>query len=87
MKQAVCTAMLSFLGISILLARFGLLFGREIMIALDTPSDVLDSAVLYLNIYFYGLPFLFMYNILSSYTAQNIGANKKERISQGYQQI
>ena len=66
MKQAVCTAMLSFLGISILLAGFGLLFGREIMIALDTPSDVLDSAVLYLNIYFYGLPFLFMYNILSS---------------------
>lgn len=66
MKQAVWTAMLSFLGISILLAGFGLLFSREIMIALDTPSDVLDSAVLYLNIYFYGLPFLFMYNILSS---------------------
>ncbi len=66
MKQAVWTAILSFLGISILLAGFGLLFSREIMIALDTPSDVLDSAVLYLNIYFYGLPFLFMYNILSS---------------------
>lgn len=66
MKQAVWTFMLSFLGISILLAGFGLLFSREIMIALDTPSDVLDSAVLYLNIYFYGLPFLFMYNILSS---------------------
>jgi putative MATE family efflux protein len=66
MKQAVWTFMLSFLGISILLAGFGWLFSREIMIALDTPSDVLDSAVLYLNIYFYGLPFLFMYNILSS---------------------
>lgn len=66
MKQAVWTSILSFLGISILLAGFGLLFSREIMIMLNTPSDVLDSAVLYLNIYFYGLPFLFMYNILSS---------------------
>ena len=33
---------------------------------LQTPSDVLDLSVVYLNIYFLGLPFLFMYNVLSA---------------------
>jgi Na+-driven multidrug efflux pump len=36
------------------------------MIVLNTPNDTLDMAVIYLNIYFVGLPFLFMYNVLSS---------------------
>ena len=36
------------------------------MTALKTPPDALEIAVTYLNIYFYGLPFLFLYNILSS---------------------
>lgn len=66
MKSAVYTAMLSFLVISILLGGIGLLFGKSIMILLKTPKDALDLAVEYLNIYFLGLPFLFMYNILSS---------------------
>ena len=42
------------------------MFSRLILIALNTPSDVLDLAVDYLNIYFAGLPFLFMYNVLSA---------------------
>lgn len=66
MKLAVCTALLSFLAISLLLAAFGLLFSRQIMVWLNTPTDVLDMATEYLSIYFLGLPFLFMYNILSS---------------------
>lgn len=66
MKAASYTAMLSFLLVGILLAIFGLRFGRQIMVLLDTPNDALDIASVYLNIYFYGLPFLFMYNILSS---------------------
>ena len=36
------------------------------MLLLNTPADVMDMAVEYLNIYFLGLPFLFMYNVLSS---------------------
>jgi len=66
MKLAVFTSFLSFLVISIALGGVGLLFGRRIMMALNTPADVLDLATTYLNIYFLGLPFLFMYNILSS---------------------
>ncbi|MDE7352852.1 MAG: MATE family efflux transporter [Acetatifactor sp.] len=66
MKLAVSTAFIAFLAVSLLLALFGLLFGRYIMIALNTPSDVLDMAAEYLRIYFLGLPFLFMYNVISS---------------------
>lgn len=66
MKAAIYTSLLSFLIISILLSAVGLIFSRKIMIVLNTPIDALDMAVEYLNIYFYGLPFLFMYNVLSS---------------------
>ena len=66
MKSALYTACLVFLGVAVLLAGFGLTFSRQIMTALNTPADALEIAVLYLNIYFYGLPFLFMYNIESS---------------------
>lgn len=66
MTTSVFTSLISFLALSILLGVFGLLSGRQIMTALHTPSDVLDMAVEYLGIYFIGLPFLFMYNVLSA---------------------
>ena len=66
MKSAVYTALLTFLAVSVLLSGVGLLCSEQIMTALKTPPDVLEIAVTYLNIYFYGLPFLFLYNILSS---------------------
>ena len=66
LKKAIYTALIAFLVISALLGGFGLLFSRNIMIALNTPAEVLDMSVTYLKIYFLGLPFLFMYNVLSS---------------------
>lgn len=66
MKAAVYTSLLAFLGISVLLGALGLLFSGRIMTALNTPPDALDMAIAYLNIYFIGLPFLFMYNVLSA---------------------
>ena len=60
MKAAIYTSLLSFLIISVLLSIVGLAFSRTIMILLNTPDDTLDMAVVYLNIYFYGLPFLFV---------------------------
>ncbi len=66
MKRAVYTAFLSFLVCSILLALFGLAAGKWILELLHTPGDVMGMAGKYLNIYFLGLPFLFMYNVLSS---------------------
>ncbi len=66
MKNSVSTALLSFLVVSLILGGTGLAFGREIMVLLNAPADILEDAVVYLNIYFLGLPFLFMYNVLSS---------------------
>ena len=66
MKTSVYTALLSFLVVSIVLGVVGLVFSRNILTALNTPGNILEDALLYLNIYFVGLPFLFMYNILSS---------------------
>ena len=66
MKTSVQTALFSFLFLSILLSLIGLFGNRTILILLKTPQNILSDAVLYLNIYFIGLPFLFMYNILSA---------------------
>ncbi len=66
MKAAVYTALTAFLALSVLLGGFGLWMDRRILLALNTPADVMDMAVTYLDIYFLGLPFLFMYNVLSS---------------------
>ncbi len=66
MKTAVYTAMLAFFAISVALAVMGFLVGRTVMVWLKTPADVMDLAMEYLNIYFLGLPMLFMYNISSS---------------------
>ena len=66
MKRSVSTALLSFLAISVVLGGMGLALSRQIMVLLRTPANILDDATTYLNIYFLGLPFLFMYNVLSS---------------------
>ena len=66
MKTAVFMAFIAFLAVSIFLGVFGLVFSKKIIILLNTPSNVIDMAVEYLNIYFLGLPFLFMYNVVSS---------------------
>lgn len=66
MKISVSTALISFLVLSLVLSVIGLLGNRAILTGLNTPGNILSDAVLYLQIYFLGLPFLFMYNILSS---------------------
>ena len=66
MKQSAYTALFSFLILSLTLGALGLVFSRQIMQLLNTPENILDMATEYLNIYFIGLPFLFLYNVLSA---------------------
>ena len=66
MKRSISTALLSFLAISIFLGVVGLALSRRIMVLLNAPANILEDSITYLNIYFLGLPFLFMYNVLSS---------------------
>lgn len=66
LKLAVRTALLSFLIISIILGIIGYIYSKDLMIILDTPKNILNMSVSYLDIYFLGLPFLFMFNVLSA---------------------
>lgn len=66
LKTSISTALISFFVLSFLLGAFGFFFSHRILSALSTPANILKDAVLYLDIYFVGLPFLFLYNILSS---------------------
>ena len=75
MKTIVSTSMISFLILSIVLGLLGFYFSHSMMRVLQTPDDILDEAVLYLQVYFAGFPFLFMYNILST-MFNSIGESK-----------
>lgn len=66
MKTSVSTALITFLGISVLLGGAGFFLNGPILEMLNTPDNILGQARVYLGIYFLGLPFLFMYNILAS---------------------
>ena len=65
-KDSAKTAIISFLVIGGLLASFGLAFSENILVLLNTPEEIMEEADVYLGIYFLGLPFLFLYNVLSS---------------------
>lgn len=65
-KESISTSLISFLILSLILAAAGYAFSDRIMSLLNTPENIKSDAVLYLRIYFLGLPFLFMYNIISS---------------------
>lgn len=66
MKSSINTFLITFAVLSTLLACFGFLCNPMVMTALKTPDNIYADAVLYLQIYFIGLPFMFMYNILAS---------------------
>lgn len=66
MKTAVYTFLLAVTVCGILLAVFGFFCNPAILAALKTPENIFGDAVLYLQIYFIGLPFMFLYNILAA---------------------
>lgn len=66
MKTSIATSLIAFLLLSILLGMFGLFYSGRILELLQTPENVLGQARTYLGIYFAGLPFLFMYNVLAA---------------------
>jgi len=66
MKVSIYTSFIIFLIISVFLSGVGIFFSRKIMLLLNTPADCLDLAIIYLDIYFLALPFLFMYNVLAA---------------------
>lgn len=66
MKTSISTALITFLVVSMVLGGVGFALNGQILERLNTPAEVLGQAELYLEIYFLGLPFLFMYNVLAA---------------------
>ena len=63
MKTSVYTAMISTAVLCAVLMLFGVLFCGNLLKLIKTPSAILDDSKLYLDIYIYGLPFMFFYNM------------------------
>lgn len=59
---AVHTAVVVALISGVLLLFVGIGIARPMLTLMNTPEDVLDLAVLYLRIYFLGMPFIMLYN-------------------------
>lgn len=66
MKSSVYTFLITFAVFSSLLAILGFVVNPTVLRLLKTPDNIMADAVSYLQIYFVGLPFMFMYNILSA---------------------
>ena len=66
MKTSVYTAMISTAVLCAVLMLFGVLFCGNLLKLIKTPSTILNDSKLYLDIYIYGLPFMFFYNMATA---------------------
>lgn len=65
-RDATRSAMLLGVVSGIIVAAMGIASSRAILIAMKTPTDVLDASVLYANVYFLGAPANLLYNFLAA---------------------
>jgi putative MATE family efflux protein len=64
-KRVVGTSVAFFIGLSLFVAVFGLLFSRHMLELMRTPHDALELAVSYLRVIFLAMPSLFGYIFLT----------------------
>ncbi len=63
LKTAVTTTLISSGVLCGVLMVLGLVFSEELLSLIHTPAEILPASQLYLNIYIWGLPFVFYYNV------------------------
>lgn len=61
-KAAIHTSMVTAVVSGLLLLFLGLAIARPMLLWMDTPEEVIGYAVVYLKIYFLGMPFIMVYN-------------------------
>ncbi|MEQ2439811.1 MATE family efflux transporter [Solibaculum intestinale] len=66
MKTAIYTSLFSIGGLGLVLMAVGLLISTPILHLLGTPENIFADSAAYLNIYFLGAGFLFLYNTLTA---------------------
>lgn len=65
MKTSVYTTLIMSGVLCVILMGVGLLSCTALLKLIHTPDEILHDSELYLNIYLYGLPFVFLYNVSS----------------------
>ncbi len=66
LKETVQTAIATALASGIILIFIGFFIARPALTWMDTPDDVISHSVLYMRIYFVGMPFMMVYNFGSA---------------------
>lgn len=66
MKTAISTALISVLVFSIVLSILGMIINQGLLHLMGTPDNIFEDAAAYLQIYFFGFVFLFLYNAFSA---------------------
>lgn len=74
-KNGIKTGILMAMVIGIAFTVLGIVFTRWILLVTNTPIELLEEANTYLRIYFYGLVFLFLFNIIIA-ISQALGDSK-----------
>lgn len=75
-SKSVCTIVLSSVGIGLLFFAISYIFAGKLLTLIDTPTEVLPEAMVYLRIYLIGLPFTVVYNFGTA-ILRSIGDTKR----------
>lgn len=63
MKTAVSTGFIAVAATGVVLTVLGLVFCKPVLRLLDTPENIFSDTALYLDVYVWGILFLFIYNV------------------------
>lgn len=63
LKTAVSTALIASSVLCLVLMAIGMMFCDDLLRLMKTPAELLADSKLYLEIYIWGLPFVFLYNV------------------------
>ena len=61
-KQVVHTSIIIAIVSGLLLTVSGMIFAKRLLVLMLTPENIMPFALLYLRIYFLGMPFMMLYN-------------------------
>lgn len=75
-SKTVHTGALTSLLTGVLVCVIGLLVAEPLLVAMDTPAEVIEKSLLYIRIYFLGMPFTTIYNFGAS-TLRAVGDTKR----------
>ena len=75
-ERSVGTALFFAILMGVILAVFGIVFAKMLLVSINCPESLLPMATMYFRLYFAGVPLLFLYNFSAS-ILRSIGDTKR----------